>query len=204
LREVRELARLWPQLLDRTHLEALKGISEASNRQDFRRIVVDLLPQIEDQVDDYFSVQLNGDYRSALVSLLHPVILESAYVQFRNGHFREAIFNAVVAVFDFLRERSGLELDGPGLAQEAFALDRPKLIISTLDTDSGKNEQKGFIELLKGAYQGIRNPKAHTLNFDPNELIAGQNLVFASLLARRIDEAKAVPAIDAANAAAVT
>jgi uncharacterized protein (TIGR02391 family) len=63
------------------------------------------------------------------------------------------------------------------------------LVLSNLDTESGKNDQKGFIQMLQGAYVGIRNPKAHSLASNLNEVATAQYLVFASLLARRIDAA---------------
>jgi uncharacterized protein (TIGR02391 family) len=104
------------------------------------------------------------------------------------------VFNAFVAVFDLLRTKTGLDKDGAQLVNEALSLDRPRLVISTLATESGLSEQKGFIQILQGAYQGVRNPKAHSLASDLDEATAAQYLVFASLLARRIDEAKAANA----------
>ncbi|WP_456299720.1 TIGR02391 family protein [Paraburkholderia tropica] len=48
----------------------------------------------------------------------------------------------------------------------------------------------GFRRILIGAHLGIRNLKAHSLNHDLDLEKAGQYLIFASLLARRIYEAK--------------
>jgi hypothetical protein len=62
--------------------------------------------------------------------------------------------------------------------------------MSDLDSESGQNDQKGFMQIYKGAFQGIRNPKAHSLAHDLTEEKAAQYLIFASLLARRIEEAK--------------
>ena len=145
---------------------------------------------MEDQVDAYFVSQRSGDLASAIIDLLHPVVFESSYAQFRAGHLRDAVFNAIVAVFDLLRKRTGLDKDGAQLVAEAFSLERPRLIISTLATESGQNEQKGFIQILQGSYLGVRNPKAHSLTSDLDVVKAGQYLVFASLLARRIEEAQ--------------
>jgi uncharacterized protein (TIGR02391 family) len=92
--------------------------------------------------------------------------------------------NAIVAVFDLLRARTGLDKDGALLVAEALSLERPRLIISTLSTESGQSEQKGFIQILQGAYLGVRNPKAHSLTSDLDVVKAAQYLVFASLLAR--------------------
>jgi uncharacterized protein (TIGR02391 family) len=79
---------------------------------------------------------------------------------------------------------------------EAFSLHRPRLVFSTLDNESGRNDQKGFIQILKGVYQGVRNPKAHTLTINPSQNVAAQYLVFTSLLCRRIEEARVIESSD--------
>ena len=124
--------------------------------------------------------------------LLHPTIIEHALPLYNNGHFRDAVFDSIVAVFDLIRKRTGLKGDGDALAGKAFSLHDPYLVLDELATPSGKDDQKGFIQILAGAYQGIRNPKAHTLTHDLTQLKAAQYLVFASLLARRVDEAKVI------------
>jgi hypothetical protein len=45
------------------------------------------------------------------------------------------------------------------------------------------------MQIISGAFVGIRNPKAHSLQHDLNQLKVAQYLVFASLLARRLTEA---------------
>lgn len=122
--------------------------------------------------------------------LLHPIIVQSSYRHYRDGHLRDAVLNSVVAVFDFIRKKTGLTLDGENLVSRAFSLSDPYIILSDLTSESGKSDQKGFIEIFKGAYQGIRNPKAHSLEHDLTPEKAAQYLIFASLLARRVEEAK--------------
>jgi uncharacterized protein (TIGR02391 family) len=122
--------------------------------------------------------------------LLHPVIYEHAYQQYLDGHYRDAVLNSIVAVFDLMRERTGLDLDGSALATQCLSLDKPYLILSEIDSESGKSDQKGFMQILQGAYIGIRNPKAHSLTHDLDDVKAAQYLIFASLLARRIYESE--------------
>lgn len=122
--------------------------------------------------------------------LLHPAIHEHAFQHYLNGHYREAVLNSVVAVFDLIRKRTGLDLDGTNLVSETFSLERARLIFSEVKTESGKNDQKGFLQIFSGAYLGIRNPKAHSLAHDLDKTKAAQYLVFASLLARRVQEAQ--------------
>jgi uncharacterized protein (TIGR02391 family) len=125
-----------------------------------------------------------------LKNVLHPIVLQHAYQKFLDGHLRNAVLDAFIAVFEFIRERTGLGLDGAELVGRAFSLTDPLLIVSELETESGKSDQKGFIQILQGAYLSVRNPKAHSLKTDLNTESATQYLVFASLLARRIDECK--------------
>jgi uncharacterized protein (TIGR02391 family) len=124
--------------------------------------------------------------------LLHPVIYQHAFQHYLNGHYRDAVLNSIVAIFDLIRERTGLDLDGANLVGEAFSLERARLIFSEIDTDSGKNDQKGFMQIIQGAYLGIRNTKAHSLDHDLDENKAAQYLIFASLIARRVFDAKKI------------
>ena len=52
------------------------------------------------------------------------------------------------------------------------------------------------MQIFKGVYQGVRNPKAHSLSNDLTDIEAAQYLVLASLLARRIEEAQLVAPTD--------
>ena len=88
------------------------------------------------------------------------------------------------------RQKTGLDTDGDRLIGEALSVANPLLILSEIDTDSGRNDQTGFMQIFQGMYKGVRNPKAHSLAHDLNEQKAAQYLVFASLLARRIYDAK--------------
>lgn len=130
---------------------------------------------------------------SSFSHLLHPEIIKHALPKYQVGHLRNAVLDSVIAVFDLIRQRTGLSEDGDELIGKAFSLTKPYLILSDIDSDSGKNDQKGFIQIFKGVYQGVRNPKAHSLSSDLTNIEAAQYLVLASLLARRVEEAQLVP-----------
>lgn len=125
-----------------------------------------------------------------LLTLLHPIIIESSWAQFRTGYLRDSVLNALIAIGDLLRSRTGLTEDGVSLVEKALSEKKPLLLFNTLETESGRNDQLGFMKILSGAFLGIRNPKAHSLQHDLDPLKAAQYLVFASLLARRIAESK--------------
>ena len=123
---------------------------------------------------------------------LHSVIINHALPQYKNGHYRDAVVNAILAIFDLIREKSELTDDGDKLIGRAFSIESPLLIFSTLENESGQSEQKGFMQILKGIYQGVRNPTAHSLSTDIDSKSAAQYLIFFSLLAERISETKKV------------
>lgn len=128
----------------------------------------------------------------SIEELLHPLIHKQSYQFYLNKHYREAVLNSITAIFDLIRERTGLDLDGSKLANKAFSVENPLLIFSDTTTDSGRNDQAGFMQIFCGAYQGIRNPNAHSLEHDLDQSKAAQYLIFASLLARRVSEARKV------------
>jgi len=74
--------------------------------------------------------------------LLHPVIAEHALQQYNNGHLRDAVLNSVIAVFDLIRDKTGLKDDGDKLIGKAFSLTDPYLILSEIGSESGQSDQK--------------------------------------------------------------
>jgi len=147
------------------------------------------IPKIEEYAEKHLSENQGQHKEIGFESLLHPVIFEHAYQLYHTGHLRDAVLNAFVAVFDLIRERTSIDLDGSKLASQVFSLNNPQLILSEIESDSGKNDQAGFLQIFQGAYTGIRNPKAHSLIHDLTEEKAAQYLIFASLLARRVTDA---------------
>jgi len=160
---------------------------------DFFDILNRDLPELQKGADTILAAwgtQLpTGDVRS-FEQLLHPRILGTSYPQLLDGHFRDAVLNSIISVFDFIRERTGISEDGDRLIGHVMSPEKPLLVLSELSTESGLNDQKGFMQILKGAFQGIRNPRAHSLSHDLDKTQAAQYLVFASLLAKRIEDAK--------------
>ena len=123
-------------------------------------------------------------------SLLHPEIRAASIAHYYSGDFRNAVLDGILAISDKIRTLTGLDLDGDKLCNTAFSVNSPMLIFSEIVTESGKNDQVGFMEILKGVYRGVRNPKAHTLNHDLDHIKAAQYLIMLSLLMRRIAEAE--------------
>jgi len=73
--------------------------------------------------------------------------------------------------------------------QQVFSPGKPVLKFNHLQTQSDKDEQKGFMMLFSGAVAGLRNPRAHTfIQDDPERAL--EFIAFVSLLAKLLDGAK--------------
>jgi len=187
-RAIADLKSVWPREIKSTLLDKLVQLHTKYKYGDWRLMADAVIPKIEDLIDEYYGSQPIGEISHSILDFLHPRIIKCSYKHFRDGRYRDAVLNALISVFDLIRERTGLDKDGIDLIGEVFSIQHPLLAFSNLDTESGKNEQKGFLQILQGSYQGVRNPKAHTLNIKTDQLSTAQYLVLASLLCRKIDE----------------
>ena len=184
-----KLVDLWKRELSTNDLSDLGRHIHFSEQNDYENIIKYDVPGIDLKAEDYAFDQEN---EHGFEELLHPIIIESSLQQYNDGHLRDSVLNAIIAVYDLIRQKSFRNEDGDNLIGKVFSLQTPILILSEIESESGKNDQKGFMQIFKGAYQGIRNPKAHSLTHDLTDTKAAQYLVFASLLARRVDEANIV------------
>ena len=121
---------------------------------------------------------------------LHPEIERAAGQLFRDGHYSNAVEDAVKALNALVRLRSGVDdKDGVKLMQAVFSAKAPILKFNDLNDESDANEQKGFMDLYCGAVTGLRNPRAHKILTDSSEE-ALEFISFISLLAKLCDKAK--------------
>ncbi len=123
---------------------------------------------------------------------LHSEIDRAAGALYRNNHYANAIEDAVKALNDLVRLRSGVDhLDGTKLMEHVFSPNKPVLRFNQLADDSDRDEQRGFMMLFSGAVAGLRNPRAHKLIVDDPER-ALEFIAFVSLLAKLLDGAERV------------
>ncbi|MEJ6487900.1 TIGR02391 family protein [Nostoc punctiforme UO1] len=120
---------------------------------------------------------------------LHPYISKGCYKLFVDGHYAQSIEESAKAVLQYIREKTGLTTDGDKLISAAFSTSSPILAFNDLSTETFRNEQVGFMEMLKGFVKGVRNPLAHTHAKQEEQQKTFEYLVMASLFCRRIDDA---------------
>jgi|ERR1017187_8099460 uncharacterized protein (TIGR02391 family) len=121
---------------------------------------------------------------------LHPAIEQAAGQLFRDGHYANAVVDAVKALNELVRLNSGIDdKDGSSLMESVFSPKNPILKFNILVDASDQDEQRGFMMMFSGAVAGLRNPRAHKIIKDNPER-ALEFIAFVSLLARLADEAK--------------
>jgi uncharacterized protein (TIGR02391 family) len=97
--------------------------------------------------------------------LLHPRVQVVAQERFRAGHHADAVEATLKelasAIRSLILQRGGPELDGVSLMQTAFSAKNPIIVLADLSSQSGRDMQRGYMDLFAGAMAAIRNPKAH-------------------------------------------
>jgi uncharacterized protein (TIGR02391 family) len=121
---------------------------------------------------------------------LHPDIEHAAGQLYRDGHYANAIGDAVKALNARVRLRSGVDdKDGTTMMETVFSPKNPVLKCNALADQSDIDEQRGFMMMFSGAVAGLRNPRAHKIIQDDPER-ALEFIAFVSLLAKLVDKAK--------------
>lgn len=120
---------------------------------------------------------------------LHPAIARAASTLYRDGHYANAVEDAVKALNALVRLNSGVDdKDGTQLMEAVFSPKNPILKINGLTDQSDIDEQRGFMNLFSGAVSGLRNPRAHKIIKDDPEM-ALEFIALISLLAKFADKA---------------
>lgn len=108
-----------------------------------------------------------------------------------NGAYTDAVLAGVRFLSDTLRRVSGTEGDGAQLVGQVLGGAAPLFALNKLQTIAEKDEQKGIEQLIRGIYQGIRNPRSHEQMADTEEFaIKALTLIDLCLvyLSRKIEE----------------
>ncbi|MFZ2056826.1 MAG: TIGR02391 family protein [Acidimicrobiales bacterium] len=122
---------------------------------------------------------------------LHHEVIAAANDLFVDGHYSQAVFEALKALEQRVRAQSNLEGSGRDLMSKAFAGAVPPIDLSVESGQSGRDEQEGLRLVFMGLLQGVRNPKGHLLVIQDDPQRALEYLGLVSVLFRRLDDAAA-------------
>ncbi len=122
---------------------------------------------------------------------VHPRICALARPRFEAGFYGDAVEASFKEVNDavkrIVRDTDGRELDGASLMTTAFSPQNPIIRLTALATETDRNIQQGYMQIMAGSMTGIRNPKAHA-NRNPDSTKALHLICLASLLMHKVDE----------------
>ncbi len=92
---------------------------------------------------------------------------------FVDEHYPHAVQDAVKALNECIRVKTGSTDDGDSLMTATFSVNNPKLRIpKKLNSKNAESEQKGQMYLCQGVVAAWRNPRAHKLmDDDPDKTI---------------------------------
>lgn len=124
----------------------------------------------------------------------HTHVLDYCTLELLKKNNFHAQLEATKSVFDRLRQLTGATGDGAALVDDALALGQsgtPRIAINPLQSQTERDEQKGFANLIKGLAGLYRNPVAHDPRLNrtvtDDELL--ELLTTLSMIHRRLDAA---------------
>ena len=106
---------------------------------------------------------------------------------FADGYCTYAVEQAWKCVNKLVKKKSGFTgKDGADLMRRVFSPEKPVLYLSALQSESGQNEQRGYMDIFAGAMTGIRNPRAHDYELVDDPGVALEMLILANHLLRKL------------------
>lgn len=124
-----------------------------------------------------------------LKSLIHARLWDEISNAYLAENYKSSILDAMRYLSQIIREKSGLDGDGTQLVGQAFGGEEPKLRINRLQTQSEKDEQRGFQLIISGLYSAIRNPRTHE-DIQDNKNVADPIIYFIDYLLTILDVTK--------------
>lgn len=121
----------------------------------------------------------------------HSALIKYCRVELLQNNYFHSVFEANKGLFAHIRELSGCAGDGYNLIEKVFS-SNPVLIINNFQSESEKDEHRGFCNLLKGLCSMFRNPSAHEpkISWEINEQDALDILGIISYCHRRLDNSQ--------------
>lgn len=149
-----------------------------------------------------FLKQVHPEQRETMWHYIHPQISKVSQSLFEDGHYANAAEDAFIEINDRVKKifilvnpNAAKIPDGQAAMTTVFSDNNPLVEFCDRSTDTGANTQKGFMQMLIGAMSALRNPKAHA-NIEISKADATRQLMFASMLMYKIDEAVKYSEID--------
>lgn len=132
--------------------------------------------------------KINEQYDKYLSVVTDEELIKKTYKLFKDGHHARAIEEAFKYLDNLVYKKSRMtnSLSGDSLMRLAFSPNNPILKLNNNFTESEKNEQKGYMEIMAGCLVGIRNPRAHDSDWEDSEENTIELLALADHLIKKV------------------
>lgn len=126
--------------------------------------------------------------------MIHPQIIKTSKKLFEDTHYANSAEDAFIEInarvkclYKIIKPTCAKIPDGEAAMTAMFSPNNPMIKFSDISTETGRNIQKGYMQLFSGAISAFRNPKAHeNISLESEE--CKHRLIFASMLMYRLDE----------------
>jgi len=112
---------------------------------------------------------------------------------FDDGHYVQATFEAFKYLDKEVQRHSKLQECGFKLMMQALTESGSPIILTSCQTISERDEQKGYQFLFAGSVLAIRNPRGHEYNVSDDPDTCLDHLSLVSMLLRRLEDAGYLP-----------
>lgn len=126
---------------------------------------------------------------------LIPELYSAIRTHYESGSYSNAIIDAMKALTELIRTKSKIDNDGANLVGQAFGGNSPLIKISPMQKISEIDEQRGFEQLMRGLYTGIRNPRTHE-NIKDKKDECNAIIIFINYIFKRVSETKSFFELD--------
>lgn len=118
---------------------------------------------------------------------IHPKLPIRVRTLYDDSHFAESVFLAAKFLDKRISKLSGVKKTGVELMQNVFSANNPVFVFADVNTESGKNVQKGVMNLFCGLMEAIRNPLGHEFELAITKTECLDQLAFISMLMRKLE-----------------
>lgn len=111
---------------------------------------------------------------------------------YMDGYYARAVEEGCKYLNKLVRTqaKAGTGMDGAKLMQHVFSSDKPVLVLNGFVSQSERDEQRGYMQILAGLMTGVRNPRAHDHEWYDSPQSAWELLVLVQHLVDKVKQSR--------------
>lgn len=125
--------------------------------------------------------------------ITHKATREATRDLYRDGYYALAVEQCFKRLNNVVKQRSKSDKDGAAMMHQVFGGTAPWLRLNALATQSQRDEQAGYAQIMAGCMSGVRNPRAHEDEFSDEPRRALELITLGQHLMDLLDQATVAP-----------